>query len=159
MVETAVVGAVIAFAVMVAAVYHMQVSHAAERARALREIRELAYSHAQALHTLTRDQGDERARYQQQAFDSLRDMYSTFVQHTLRAATVAKASSAAEGATAAGMLAQADVAGDANFQAKMAEIQERMAAHTPWQKPAEPQIPDTPKIIQDAGTGDVLVRM
>lgn len=159
MVELIVGGAVAAFIAMVAGVYHMQASHAAERNRALREIRELAYSHAQLLATLAEKQRDERTTLAEESARSMRAMYATFVQHALRAATVAKASSAAEGAIAAGQLAQMDVAGDANFQAKMAEIQEKMAQHTPWQKTTEPQIPNTPKIIQDAETGDVLVRM
>ena len=62
---------------------------------------------------------------------------------------------------AAGTLAQTAAALDPALQARMLDIQQRMAQHTPWSggQPQEPSIPKIPDIIQDPETGEIMKRM
>jgi hypothetical protein len=143
-------------------VFFLQTQHAKERAETLSEIREMASSHADALGTHMRvvygHSTAEREAFLTNSLSSMRDMYKSYVDPVLQAASVLRASSTTEGAMAAGTLAQTAAALDPELQQRMFDIQEKVNQYRPFQQ-QEPAIPKIPEIIQDPETGDILKRM
>jgi hypothetical protein len=134
----------------VVAVFYLQVQHGKERTNSLAEVRDVYQT-----------QGAERERFLTEALGSMRAMYNAYMQQALQIATMTKATSAAEGAMAAGTLAQGNAAFDPELQAKLAEIAAKVGNHEPWSRPQpeEPKIPKVPEVFQDKETGEIFTRV
>lgn len=159
---------IIAIAVSMCVVYYLQIAHARDRFRTTQEFTKVSVESMQQTQHLAfemlANNAKQQAEFMTESLGSMRAMYNAYMQHALRAATMAKAQSASEGAMAAGTLAQTDGALDPELQEKMLAIQSKLGEHTPWQRPQQVDPAAAihaapPGVIQDVSTGDVLVRM
>lgn len=142
-------------------IFYLQVTHARERSEGVAEAREMYLNAAESAQRLASEAMIRGQETQAQFLTSMEEMYKAYVNPVMQAASVVKAASTTEGVMAAGTLAQTAAALDPDLQARMLEVQQRMAAHTPWagNQPQEPTIPKIPDIIQDPNTGEIMKRM